>query len=94
MEASRIDLEKMHEENRKRLVEAKMQEVNLMDNESLLLETATNSSSKNGSIYSTKKEIASKSRLSQLVAKNSHLDVQTEKIQRLFRSSYFFRGSK
>ena len=51
-----IDLEKMHEENRKRLVEAKMQEVNLMDDESLLLETATNSSSKHGSIYSTKSE--------------------------------------
>ena len=49
-----IDLEKMHEENRKRLVEAKMQEINLMDHESLLLETATNSSSKHGSIYSTK----------------------------------------
>ena len=51
-----IDLEKMHEENRKRLVEAKMQEINLMDDESLLLETATNSSSKHGSIYSTKSE--------------------------------------
>ena len=31
-----IDLEKMHEENRKRLVEAKKQEINLMDDESLL----------------------------------------------------------
>ena len=51
-----IDLEKMHEENRKRLVEAKMQEINLMDDESLLLETATNNSSKHGSIYSTKSE--------------------------------------
>ena len=50
-----IDLEKLHEENRKRLVEAKMQESNLMDDESLLLETATNSS-KHGSIYSTKSE--------------------------------------
>ena len=51
-----IDLEKMHEENRKRLVEAKMQEINLMDDESLLLETANNSSSKHGIIYSTKSE--------------------------------------
>ena len=51
-----IDLEKMHEENRNCLVEAKMQEINLMDDESLLLETATNSSSKHGSIYSTKSE--------------------------------------
>ena len=51
-----IDLEKMHEENQKRLVEAKMQEIILMDDESLLLETATNSSSKHGSIYSTKSE--------------------------------------
>ena len=31
-------------------------EVNLMDDESLLLETATNSSSKHGSIYTTKSE--------------------------------------
>ena len=51
-----IDLEKMHEKNRKRLVEAKIQEVNLMDVASLLLETATNNSSKHGSIYSTKSE--------------------------------------
>ena len=33
-----------------------MQEVNLMDDVFLLLETATNSSSKHGSIYSTKSE--------------------------------------
>ena len=33
-----------------------MQEINLMDDEFLLLETATNSSSKHGSIYSTKSE--------------------------------------
>ena len=51
-----IHLEKMQEENRKRLVEPKMQENNLMDDESLLLETSTNSSSKHGSIYSTKSE--------------------------------------
>ena len=34
----------MREENRKRLVEAKVQEINLMDDEDLLLETANNSS--------------------------------------------------
>ena len=51
-----MDLEKMHEENRKHLVEAKIQEINLMDNEKLLLDTATNSSSKLGSIFSTKSE--------------------------------------
>ena len=66
-----IDLEKMHEENRTRLVEPKMQEINLTDDESLLLETATNSSSKRGSIYSTKSENCVKERVESVGSKKT-----------------------
>ena len=79
----------MHEKNRKRLVEPKMQENNLMDNESLLLETATNSSSKHGSIYSTTSENCVKERVESVGSKKTAiLTCKQKKISACFDQAF------
>ena len=50
------DLEKMQEENRKRLIEAKMQEIDLMDTESLFSKSKADKESRRGSYRSMKND--------------------------------------
>ena len=50
------DLEKMQDENRKRLIEAKMQEIDLMDTESLFSKSKADKESRRGSYHSMKND--------------------------------------
>ena len=50
------DLEKIQEENRKRLIEAKMQEIDLMDTESLFSTSKADKESRRGSYHSIKND--------------------------------------
>ena len=50
------DLEKIQEKNRKRLIEAQMKEINLMDSESLFSKSKADKESRRGNYHSMKKD--------------------------------------